>query len=82
MNDARVLLGSWTCPSGNSVDDFYRPDPDEPALGDLDCQWDEPPPFRDPADPLYHLAVIEPGINRRVQEYTEHLGHGLWILSE
>ena len=66
---ARTKLGSWTCPSGNSVDAFMEPDTGD-GLRRATLAWDTPPPLC-VADLLYYLAVILPALTRRVQEYLE-----------
>jgi hypothetical protein len=55
----RIQIGSWSCPSGDSVDVFLRYDASGLAHGDL--EWDEPPPLL-PEDDAYYTAVILPGI--------------------
>jgi hypothetical protein len=57
----RIRLASWTCPSGNSVDVFFRQE--VAGVEHVDLEWDEPPPLR-PADEAYYLTVILPGIER------------------
>ena len=66
----RVLIGSWSCPSGNSVDAFYR------SLGDrqatIEMEWDIIP--LSPADGGYYATTIRPALLIRVREYTESIG--------
>ncbi len=52
-----IKVGSWRCPSGNSVDVFFERDPN--GVGHLFCAWDSPPPLS-PEDHAYYLAVILP----------------------
>ena len=58
---ASTYLGSWVCPSGNSVDVFV----DQDALGRYHTwhYWDQPPPLL-PADRTYYLTVIRPEVVR------------------
>jgi hypothetical protein len=74
----RVKLGSWICPSGNSVDVFFRRDATNAGLDYVDHEWDEPPPLR-PEDQVYYIAVVRPAVIRLIQEYTERLGHVLVV---
>jgi hypothetical protein len=67
----RVRLGSWTCPSGNSVAAFYCSSKNAPAR--LELRWDEPPPLC-PDDEHYYLKVVRPGVLELVREYTERIG--------
>jgi hypothetical protein len=70
VNDrARRKLGSWTCPSGNGCDVFFRRDT-LPGLEHLDFEWDEAPPLA-PPDRLYYLVVILPAVHRRCAELKE-----------
>lgn len=69
----RIRLGDWICPSGNSVDVYYRC-----GLGRIELEWDPPPPLR-PEDEVFYLAVVQPAIIRLVQEYTERPGRALVI---
>lgn len=66
---ARVKLGSWRCPSGNSVNAFLEPDTGE-GVRRATLEWDTPPPLC-VADLVYYLAVILPTVTRRAQEYFE-----------
>ncbi len=63
----RLKLGSWVCPSGNSVDVYLHHD----AAGRYHTwfYWDQPPPLL-PDDRAYYLAVIRPAVIRRFQERT------------
>jgi hypothetical protein len=65
----REALGSWTCPSGNSVDVFLRHE--APGLEHLEFEWDTPPPLLRPDDRAYYLAVILPAVHRRIAEFQE-----------
>jgi hypothetical protein len=76
--DRRIKLGSWRCRSGNSVDVYLRPDAERPHLYHTDCEWDDPPPFSD-ADFADYVVIIQPSINRRVQEYIERTGRVLTV---
>jgi hypothetical protein len=67
---ARIRLGSWRCPSGNSCDVFHR---SGPGVGHLDFEWDSPPPLT-PADHVYYVLVIRPAVLRLAQEYLERPG--------
>jgi len=64
----RIQLPSWTCPSGNSVDVFFRYDA---GVERLDLEWDNPPPLP-PDDEAYYTAVILPAIAQSVAEMQEH----------
>lgn len=66
---ARPKLGSWVCPSGNSVDGFLESDSGE-GVRRATCEWDSAPPLSE-VDYVYYSALILPTIVRRVQEYLE-----------
>jgi hypothetical protein len=69
-------LGSWTCPSGNSVDvDLV---PVSGLMSTLEFRWDQAPPLR-PVDEVYYRAVILPDVTRRVAEYKELVGNVLVV---
>jgi hypothetical protein len=68
---APVLLGSWRCRSGNSVDVSLRRDPD--GTYRLEFAWDSPPPLT-PGDQADYDRLILPAAMDRVQEFTERLG--------
>jgi hypothetical protein len=69
-------LGSWVCPSGNSVDvDLLVVDD---TLGHLLFAWDDPPPLSRP-DGLFYRAVIIPAVTRLVAEYSEQTGRTLTV---
>jgi len=72
---SRTLLGTWTCPSGNSVDAFYRLIGDRQAS--IDMEWDSIP--LSAADSRYYIATIRPALLVRVREYTETLGASMVI---
>jgi len=65
---ARVRLGSWTCPSGNSVDVDLVPVSE--GVASLAFAWDDPPPLS-PDDARYYRGTIMPAVIRRVAEFTE-----------
>jgi hypothetical protein len=65
---ARVRLGTWTCPSGNSVDVFLGPPSEQPR--GIHLEWDSPPPLS-PADEIYYVGVIRPAIVQLIREYLE-----------
>jgi hypothetical protein len=69
-------IGSWICPSGNSVDVDLVIVSD--SVAQLNFAWDDPPPLSRP-DELYYRAVILPSVTRRVQEYTERTGRTLVV---
>jgi len=74
MSDSgRVLLGSWHCASGNTVDVFLLLD----ARGawDLGFEWTSPPPLI-PSDQRDYDRRIFPAIVRRTQEHLEGVGRG------
>ena len=54
-----IKLGTWWCPSGNSVDVFFEADAN--GVGHLFCEWDYPPPLS-PEDHAYYLAVVLPKV--------------------
>jgi hypothetical protein len=65
MPPARRYLGTWTLPSGNSVDVYLGP-----ALA-LACEWDTPPsPAWSPADVAHYERVTFPEILRAVATVT------------
>jgi hypothetical protein len=64
-----VLLGRWTCPSGNSCDVYLTP-PTEGAIRQVHFAWDVAPPLA-AADEIYYLTIIRPAVMRRAQEYLE-----------
>ncbi len=53
----RVKLGTWVCPSGNSVDAYL----DQDATGRYHAWlfWDEPPPLR-PEDRVCQIPPAKP----------------------
>ena len=63
----RVKLGSWTCPSGNSLDVYLEPDVGD-GLRHATLEWDSPPPLDD-ADLIHYLGVVLPALSQRAQEY-------------
>jgi hypothetical protein len=69
-------IGSWTCPSGNSVDVDLVPITESVAR--LDFAWDDPPPLL-PDDARYYRAVVLPAVTRLVGEYTETIGRTLTV---
>ena len=73
----RVAIGSWTCPSGNSVDVTLATSTDG-ATGIIECGWDSPPPLP-PPDALHYETVIRPAILRLVAERTETIGSALVV---
>ena len=54
-----ITIGSWTCPSGNSVDVLLSRD--AKGIGHLWNQWDEPSPLS-PEDEAYYFRVIRPAV--------------------
>ena len=66
----RVRLGDWTCPSGNNVAVYLRPDPALEGLEHFEMEWDTPPPLR-AADLVHYLTVILPAVHRRLAEFKE-----------
>ena len=58
-------IGSWTCPSGNSVDVTFAVD--HAGLGRLYYWWDERPPLK-PKDAAYYLAIIRPATAMKAAE--------------
>jgi hypothetical protein len=74
-----VKLGSWVCPSGNSVDVYL----DQDAMGRYHVLffWDEPPPFL-PEDRTYYFAVIRPEVIQRSRAITGLSGSALVITIE
>ncbi len=61
-------IGSWTCPSGNSVDVDIMPVSE--GVATLAFAWDDPPPLS-PDDARYYRSTIMPAVIRRVAEFTE-----------
>jgi hypothetical protein len=68
MSAQGSLIGSWTCPSGNSCDVFLRRG--GPGLEYVDLLWDAPPPLQ-PADERFYFDVILPELHQRVAETLE-----------
>ncbi len=64
--DLRIKLGSWVCPTGNSVDVYTDPLPDAAGVYHTWLYWDQPPPLL-PEDRAYYLAVIRPEIIRQLR---------------
>jgi hypothetical protein len=65
----RHLLGSWTCPSGNSVDVFLNMAPgDTPKPMALAAEWDRFPPSR--KDARHWQTVILPEVAEAVVRVT------------
>ncbi len=79
LSRGRLKLGSWVCPSGNSVDVYLHHD----AAGRYHAwfYWDQPPPLL-PADRAYYLAVIRPAVIRQLQERTGQDGTVLVLTVE
>lgn len=59
-------LGTWTCPSGNSVDVFIH-GTDAADVRALACKWDTFPLSRE--ERFHYRAVILPAIIRRAAEF-------------
>lgn len=65
----RQLIGSWTCPSGNSVDVFLNMAPgDTPTRTGLAAEWDRFPPSR--KDGRHWQTVILPEVAEAVVKVT------------
>jgi hypothetical protein len=78
MIPARVRLGSWTCPSGNSVDVFVG-EPLADRVARLRFEWETPPPLP-PADEIFYRGVILPEVQARFAEFQERpVGRGLVV---
>lgn len=76
----RVRLGDWTCPSGNNVVVYLRPDPALAGLEHFEMEWDAPPPLT-AADLVHYLGVILPAVHRRRAELKEdHVGPDLVVV--
>ena len=58
-----ITIGSWTCPSGNSVDVLLSQD--AKGMGHIWFQWDDPPPLT-PEDEAYYFRGIRPAVTLRV----------------
>ena len=69
LGQGRIKLGSWVCPSGNSVDVYVDTRPDSTGVYHTWLFWDEPPPLR-LQDHNYYLGVILPEVMRLAQEVT------------
>jgi hypothetical protein len=54
--------------------------PIRPGLGQVDLEWDTPPPLS-PADADHYQAVILPAVVARLREFVEAVGPAL-ILSD
>jgi len=73
---SRIRIGSWTCPSGNSVDVDLVPISE--GIARLDFAWDDPPPLL-PDDARFYRVVIMPTVTRLVGEYTETAGRTITV---
>ena len=67
-------LGTWTCPSGNSVDICLVGDG---VLRQIQCAWDRRPLSVE--DELFYTIEILPALTRRAQEYLERPGRALVV---
>lgn len=76
MSPRREPIGTWRCPSGNSVDVFLHTSGDREGIVDL--EWDSPPPLS-AGDQAHYDAVILPAIVQRIAEFTERVGRALVI---
>ena len=76
--NARVRLGSWGYPSGNSVDVYLEPG-DRAGVRHLALEWDDPPPLCT-ADLVHYLVVILPAVARRSAEYLEKVGPAVVVM--
>jgi hypothetical protein len=75
----RIKLGSWTCPSGNSVDVFAEK---RGGIEHWSFAWDSPPPLS-PADDHHYQTVILPAVHVRYAEYQEKpVGRALVVRAE
>jgi hypothetical protein len=63
----RVLLGAWTCPSGNSCNVYFRRE--RPGVEHLEFEWDRMP--LSPTDQIHYLGRLLPRIAQRLAEYLE-----------
>lgn len=70
----RHRLGTWRCPSGNSVDVFLT---GRGRFRELKLEWDTFPLRAE--DELYYKLVVLPAIARRVREYLEIVGPALVV---
>ncbi len=78
MTPARARLGTWRCPSGNSVDVFVGEKLAD-RVARLRFEWDTPPPLS-PSDDAYYRTVILPEVQARFAEYQERpVGRGLVV---
>jgi hypothetical protein len=68
VSEPRILLGSWTCPSGNSCDVFLRPE--APGIDQIMFEWDAPPPLL-PPDEQYYVETILPELTGRIAALQE-----------
>ncbi len=75
---ARVKLGDWRCPSGNSVDVFLEPDAGG-RVRQITLEWDTPPPLV-AVDHRYYLLEILPGLTNRARKYLERPGPALALV--
>lgn len=65
MPPARRYLGTWTLPSGNSVDVYLE------STGRLSCEWDEPPSARwSDEDVAHYETVTFPALMQAVARVT------------
>lgn len=73
-----LLIGDWTCPSGNNVVAYLVTT--APDLGEVRMEWDQAPPLS-AADELYYVVVIRPALIQRVREYAERVGGATLVLT-
>ena len=61
------LLGSWDCPSGNSVDVYLTESVDDLRM--MKCLWDDLPLSAE--DVQYYQETVMPEVTAKMQEYLE-----------
>lgn len=72
----RTLLGTWSTPSGNSVDVFLL---GSGRFLELACKWDEWPLRA--ADERFYVVEILPAVARRAREYLEIVASAVVVMS-
>jgi len=75
----RARLGTWTTPSGNSVDVFIGPAARSRHLHrHLHFEWDRFP--LTPSDEIYYVTAILPTVTKLAREYLEIVGPAVVVV--
>ena len=73
----RLKLGTWTLPTGNSVDAYLVGDGVGPR--GISCKWDTLP--LSDAELTYYVDVVAPQLSERAREALGVEGGLLWVLA-